>query len=195
MFFLKPLLAANKWFFWQLLVCAFIEQLCLTLAHINQVNVHIYAAYTPVEFFLLARTLGATNKTANLNHTVLPLSVLLAGLSALEYFKYTGSKFPVALSVAVEYFLLAVFALHTFYRIMEEQVDGILFTSPRFWLAAAVLMYTSATLVIFLGTYYFFTIGMPEPQALTLLHAVINITFHLMLSIAVVCYRTPATQS
>jgi len=185
----KQLLNENKWLLIHLAVCALVEVSCVALALKTTPNTHIYAIYTPVEFYLLARALGATNKTANLNKAVLPFTLLVVLLSAVEFFKLTGFRAMTSLSTALEFLILAGFALHSFHRIMLEQTDRYLFSSPRFWLAAGVLLYTCGSLFSFLARYYFFIAGSKFPVEFFVIHSLLNFSFQILLTQTVLCYR------
>lgn len=185
----RAVAGSNRWLMAHLAVCALFEITCYILFHLNLTNVHIYAIYTPVEFYLLARAIGATNKAVNLNRTVLPFTFIIALLTAVEFFKMTGFKTMNSLSTALEFLILAGFALHTFHRIMLEQTDRYLFSSPRFWLAAGVLLYTCGSLFSFLARYYFFIAENKFPAEFSVIHSLLNISFQLMLVQTILCYR------
>lgn len=191
--FWKQIYSANKWLIIHLAVCALVEVSCFALTIQFIPNITIYSFYTPVEFFLLAKAIGATNKTVNLDSFVLPATLFIALLSVLEFLQLNGSKAMASLSIATEYLLLTTFALHTFYRIMLEQTEVSLLSSPRFWLAAGVLLYTCGSLFSFLARFYFSTRGTSFPHEFWIIHSLLNISFQLILIQTIVCYRK-ATQ-
>jgi len=187
--FWRTVSGSNKWLIAHLCVCALLEITCYIFSFYHITNVYLYAIYTPVEFYLLARAIGATNKTVNLNWTVLPFTLVIALLSAAEFFRLTGFKTMNSLSTAFEFLVLVGFALHTFHRIMVEQTDKYLFSSPRFWLAAGVLLYTCGSLFSFLARYYFFAKGYVDPKEFLIIHSLLNISFQIILTQTVLCYH------
>ncbi len=179
----------NHWLFLYLTITVATESICLPLFLLEKNNLWIYSLYTVLEFPLLALAMVSGFKNYRKYLIVITVfTLLLSAVAILDEVKYMDGNKINALSTASELLLLMGTALYTFYQIMENKEDLYIQKSPKFWLAAGVLIYSAGSFFFFLSNHYYSLANLPTPREYGILHSSFNFIFQIILTKSVLCY-------
>lgn len=171
---------------WLVWVSAATEILAYVLIWLFSFNLPLLHVFTVIEFYLIVKIYQTALKEKNKDQ-FFKVSVIGFTIIAIVYASLSGNIMKMNDVVrVVESIYLTFLALYFFYHTLQTLEIRHLEHSSMFWINAAVLIYFSSNLFIFLLSNYgdFFEEGSDLADIMYGLHATITITKHLLFAIA-----------
>lgn len=180
----KTLSARQRVLFFLVVLSCLTELLSLLLARLRINNLFVLHFFTAAEFTLISLIycLGLESRKAKL----LVLSVLALFLCFVLYdslFIDSLDSMDSAASAA-ESLLLIIYSLVFFFIILRRTEYSNLFDDPMFWFNAAVLIYFSGNLFLFIFSNYILAGSDNYFNAMWVVHDVLNLGLNILFSLA-----------
>lgn len=167
-----------------------VETIASVLYYYKASNIGLYSVFTVVEFALLTASLQ------RLQYQKVPVAItgtlILVNLACaiLDYGYINGPNLYNSFSRIIAGISIIGLSLYAFYDLLRHPLtDKFLGQSALFWLALAILIYTSGNLFMFAVNNLLYTQHHPAHSLTWILHSILNILFNILLTKSVLCLK------
>lgn len=151
---------------------------------LNQINnLFVLHVFTVFEFILLSFFYKQFFDTFIKSRIYIFLISFFLLVACYDAFLLNGFNTMNNLAASVEFIILIIYALLSFFLILKNLVYENLLQTPFFWINTAVLIYFSGNLFLFLFTTYLQKYDIPDYGSLYAIHSVLNIVYYILISI------------
>ncbi|MES2394909.1 MAG: hypothetical protein V4549_02850 [Bacteroidota bacterium] len=164
------------------LVSFITEIISVVYASSNINNFYIFHLFTILEFILISFFyILFFKKYLRPVFLLLPIPVFL--IVAFIDYRINGLNSMDSLSASVEAILLSVYALVSFFFVMQKLLFENILSEPFFWINFGILFYFSGGLLIFAFSNYFLAFEPLNQNALWSIPQFLNIFYNILISI------------
>ena len=149
-------------------------------SHIN--NLYVFHIFTFIEFTLICFFYKIFfSKYFNSVYLLLFIPGFL--IVALIDYKINGLRSMDNFSSSVESILLSLFALFSFFFVMQKMIFENILSTPFFWINSGILLYFSGNLLYFTFSNYLHTTESSNHLAVWMISSFLNIFYNILISI------------
>ena len=141
---------------------------------------YLFSVFTIIEYALFSIFLYLNYESNRIKQFLIVISVVFLGFAGYNLINRANHKFD-SLPASLESILIITYSILFFYEQLKNPENTFVYSSKKFWIVIAMLLYLAATFILFISTAY-----MSEQERLEYwpINLIANITKNLFLIIA-----------